>query len=154
MVLTAMMDLLTMTIPNRISLLLIAAFFAIAPYAGLSLEEMMWHVASGASMLGIAFFMFSRGWVGGGDAKIFAAIALWLGFDQLGMFAAYAAMVGGVLTIGLLILRRIPLPMMLLKMEWLARLHSKGTGVPYGIALAFAALVMYPATPFGLVIAN
>ncbi len=108
MVLTALMDLFTMTIPNRISLLLVAGFFALAPFVGLSAEQIMWHAATGAAMLALSFLMFWRGWIGGGDAKIFSAIALWLGFAQLGQFVGYAAVAGGLLTVFLLGFRRIP----------------------------------------------
>lgn len=148
MVLTALMDLFTMTIPNRISLLLVAGFFALAPFVGLSAEQIMWHAATGAAMLALSFLMFWRGWIGGGDAKIFSAIALWLGFAQLGQFVGYAAVAGGLLTVFLLGFRRIPLPLMLTRVDWVMRLHNQQTGVPYGIALAVAALMIYPSTPW------
>ena len=39
-----------------------------------------------------------------------------------------------------------PLPPILATQEWAQRLHQKGGGVPYGIALAAAALFVYPNT--------
>ena len=39
-----------------------------------------------------------------------------------------------------------PMPQLLLGREWAERLHRPESGVPYGIALAIAALVVYPHT--------
>ena len=39
------------------------------------------------------------GWIGGGDAKIAAATALWFGFDQLFPYLAVASLLGGLLTL-------------------------------------------------------
>lgn len=153
MALAGSMDLLTMTIPNRISLFLLAAFFIMAPLVGLSLEEFLLHVATGFIMLSLGILMFSRGWIGGGDAKIFAAASLWFGFAFLPEFAAYSAVAGGFLTLGLLTFRLLPLPALLAREHWIARLHHRQTGVPYGIAMAAAALCVYPSTPWLLVIA-
>ena len=39
-----------------------------------------------------------------------------------------------------------PLPRWALNIGWLSHLHDRGTGIPYGIALAVAGLVIYPET--------
>ena len=148
------MDLVTMTIPNKISIFLVAAFAVLAPFVGLSLAQFAEHLASGAAMLSIGIFMFWRGWIGGGDAKIFATVALWFGFDHLGDFATLSAIAGGVLTIGLLAFRRLPLPQIVQSQDWLVRLHHPRTGVPYGIAMAAAALMVYPSTPWFMSVIN
>ena len=144
------MDLITMTIPNRISLVLVAGFVALAPFVGLTPLQYGAHLATGAAMLAVGVFMFARGWIGGGDAKIFAAAALWFGFDHLGDFTLLSAMAGGVLTIALLVFRTMPLPNLARTQDWLVRLHHPRTGVPYGIAMAAAALMVYPSTPWFL----
>ena len=144
------MDLVTMTIPNRISIFLVAAFAILAPFVGLTAVQLAEHLASGMAMLAIGIFMFWRGWIGGGDAKIFATVALWFGFDYLGDFAMLSAIAGGVLTIGLLAFRRLPLPKLAHSQAWLVHLHHPRTGVPYGIAMAAAALMVYPSTPWFL----
>ena len=41
-----------------------------------------------------------------------------------------------------------PLPAMLAGQEWAMRLHRLDAGVPYGIALAAAALLVYPETAY------
>ncbi len=148
MALAASSDLLTMTIPNRISLMLIAGFAALALASGMSLEQIGWHCLAGALVLVVTFVFFTRGWIGGGDAKLAAATALWLGFDHLADYAIYASLLGGALTLGLLQLRRLPLPALIARQTWIERLHAKDGGIPYGIALAAAALIVYPQTPW------
>jgi prepilin peptidase CpaA len=91
---------------------------------------------------------FARGWIGGGDAKLAAATALWLGFDHLMGYALYASIFGGVLTLAMIRFRLMPLPRMLEDQDWVKRLHRLDGGVPYGIALAAAALLIYPYTPW------
>lgn len=150
MALAGSMDLITMTIPNRISIFLVAAFAIMAPLVGLNPWQLAGHVASGGAMLALGIFMFSRGWIGGGDAKIFATVALWFGFDHLGEFAVLSAAAGGVLTIALLLFRTMPLPPFAITQAWIVRLHHPRTGVPYGIAMAAAALMIYPSTPWFL----
>ena len=103
-----------------------------------------WHVLAGVLMLAITFALFNFGWVGGGDAKLAAATALWLGFGGLPHYGVLAAIFGGALTLLLLQLRRIDLPERLMSMTWLARLHDGKAGIPYGIALAIAGLLVYP----------
>jgi prepilin peptidase CpaA len=96
----------------------------------------------------VSFVFFARGWIGGGDAKLAAATALWLGFDQLLNYLVFASLFGGLLTLAILRFRAIPLPSLLANQEWAKRLHRTDSGVPYGIALAVAALAIYPDTPW------
>ena len=146
MAFAASSDLLTMTISNRVSLILIGGFFALAIAGGIGATEMLGHIGAGCLVLVVAFGFFTRGWVGGGDAKLAAATALWLGFDHLLAYLVYASLFGGALTLLLLQYRLAPLPGPLARQEWLERLHHKDGGVPYGIALAAAALAIYPDT--------
>jgi len=90
--------------------------------------------------------LFACGWIGGGDAKLAAAAVLWIGFAHLAEYLLYASLLGGALTLLLLQFRALPLPRMLVGRQWAERLHRRGGGVPYGIALAAAALVIYPQT--------
>jgi len=146
MAFAASSDLLTMTISNRLSLILAGGFFILALVSGMSGMTMLMHVAAAAVVLVVAFICFARGWIGGGDAKLAAATALWFGFDHLLDYLLYASLLGGVLTIALLQFRMMPLPRLLAGREWAERLHQKDAGVPYGIALAAAALCIYPDT--------
>ena len=146
MAFAASSDLLTMTISNRVSLILVGGFFALALAGGTSPADILSHLGAAGLVLAVAFGFFARGWIGGGDAKLAAATALWLGFDHLLPYLIYAGLLGGVLTVALLQFRMAPLPNWLARMEWVQRLHGKDAGVPYGIALAAAALAVYPDT--------
>ena len=139
-------DLFTMTISNRVSLILIAGFAVLAVASGMPLAVLGMHVGAGALVLVAAFACFAFGWMGGGDAKIAAAVGLWFGFDNLLDFLLYSSLFGGALTLLLLQARQWPLPATLCKQGWLLHLHHKETGIPYGIALAFGALLIYPQT--------
>jgi prepilin peptidase CpaA len=146
MAFAASSDLFTMTIANRVSLLLIAAFAVLAVMLGFSGTELLSHVGAAAAVLAVAFVCFACGWIGGGDAKLAAATALWFGFAHLFEYLLYASILGGFLTVLIIQFRRWPLPASLARRAWLERLHQPGGGVPYGIALAAAALLVYPQT--------
>lgn len=146
MAFAASSDLLTMTISNRISLALAGAFFLLTLVTGMSLAAIGMHLAAAALVLAVCFGFFSQGWIGGGDAKLAAATALWFGFDFLLDYLIYASLFGGVLTLVLIQFRKLPLPGPLARQPWILRLHDAGGGIPYGIALAAAALAVYPKT--------
>jgi prepilin peptidase CpaA len=144
MAFAAAYDLTTMTIPNRLTAALALAFLAVVPLCGLPMSEAAWHLAAGLLVLVVTFAMFAMGWIGGGDAKLAAGIALWLGFADLLDYLMLASILGGALTLALLAVRRYPLPRPLARLPWALRLHAPETGIPYGIALAVAALATLP----------
>ena len=142
-------DLFTMKIPNRISLALIGGFVAIAVMTRMPLETFGIHVAHRARQSCIATFaLFWMNMLGGGDAKLMAAGALWMGPDHIIEFVAYVTIFGGVLAVAMLAYRSflpanaLPLP------AWARRLHKTGEGIPYGIAIAAGGLMLFPATAF------
>jgi prepilin peptidase CpaA len=142
----AFSDLFTMTIRNRLSLILIGGFLGYALAIGLPAQQILSHGAAGIAMLAIGFTLFAFGWIGGGDAKFAAAIVLWIGFDHLLDYTLLSAIAGGALTVAILAMRSLPLPAFALGWSWLTHLHDRKTGIPYGIALAAAALLVYPET--------
>jgi prepilin peptidase CpaA len=146
MAFAAASDLFTMTISNRVSLALAAGFLALAPLSGMGLYDILLHAGAGAAVLAVAFVCFAMGWVGGGDAKVAAGAALWFGFGHLLNYLVYASLFGGALTLLLLQFRQWPLPYPFACQAWLAKLHAKDSGIPYGIALAIGALMVYPET--------
>ena len=147
MAMAAFSDLLTMTIPNRLSVVLLASFLCIAPLAGLSLHDMLLHFGAGAAVFAFCFVLFALNIMGGGDAKILTASAVWFGFnDTLTLYIAYVSVLGGFLSLFILMIRanydlilvsRLPVPQTLL--------HTKK--VPYGVAIGAAALLAYPSSP-------
>jgi prepilin peptidase CpaA len=146
MAFAASSDLFTMTISNRVALALVAGFFALAFASGMSPADMLTHSGAALAVLAVTFTLFACGWIGGGDAKLAAATALWLGFDHLVAYLLYASILGGALTLLVIQFRGLPLPAALLGQDWVERLHRRNAGVPYGIALAAAALLIYPDT--------
>jgi prepilin peptidase CpaA len=148
MALAAATDLFTMTVPNRIALVLVAGFLVAAPLVGLGWPEIGLHFGLALAALVVTFTLFSFAWIGGGDAKLFAATCLWVGPAALLSYSVFSALIGGALTLALLFWRGVPLPEMLISQNWLVRLHDPKEGVPYGIALAAAGLLVYPQTPF------
>ena len=146
MAFAASSDLFTMTISNRLSLALALGFVLLAVATGMALPDIGMHLAAAGLVLVVAFGFFSQGWIGGGDAKLAAATALWFGFGHLLDYMIYAALFGGVLTLVIIQFRRLPLPAALERQPWIMRLHEAGGGVPYGIALAAAAMMVYPKT--------
>jgi prepilin peptidase CpaA len=148
MAFAASSDLFTMTISNRVSLLLVAGFVLLAVLGGMSGQEFLSHLGAGLTVLTVAFACFAIGQVGGADAKIAAAAGLWFGFGHVLEFLIYASLFGGALTVLLLQFRQWPLPYAFIGQGWLLRLHNKEERVPYGIALAVGALAVYPETPW------
>jgi prepilin peptidase CpaA len=141
-------DLFTMKIPNRISLALIGGFVAIAVMTRMPLESIGIHVAIALGVLAATFVLFWMNMLGGGDAKLMAAGALWMGPDHIIEFLAYVTAFGGVLAVAMLAYRSFlpanafPLP------GWARRLHKTGEGLPYGIAIAAGGLLLFPETAF------
>ena len=121
-------------------------FLVLAVAAGMAPADILSHLGAGALVLAVAFGCFAMGWVGGGDAKVAAAAALWLGFGHLLNYLLYASLFGGALTLLLIQFREWPLPFPFAGQAWLLRLHAKESGIPYGIALAIGALMIYPET--------
>ena len=143
MAFAASSDLLTMRISNRLVLLLVLGFFAVALLVELPLQQFAMHVLCAVVVLVVAFSLFALGWIGGGDAKLAAATTLWLGFGLALPYLMYTALLGGGLTLAILILRRVPLAPVIARFRWLERLHDSKQGIPYGVAMAFAGLLTY-----------
>lgn len=146
MVFAATSDLLTMRIANWLVLLVVVGYLALALIAQLPWDQIGWSAVAAAVVLVVAFAFFAFGWIGGGDAKLVAASSLWVGLGLMLQYLIYAALLGGALTLIILAFRRYPLPDWLSRHKWIDRLHDTKSGVPYGIALAIAAVLVYPDT--------
>jgi prepilin peptidase CpaA len=144
----ALKDLTTFTIPNALSLALIAAFPLAALALGLPLGVIGLSVAVGAGALVIGMGMFAAGWIGGGDAKLFAAAALWIGLPGALSDLLFTGLAGGAFAVGLLGLRSAPARAVLpVGPAWFMRLVEPGENVPYGVAIAVGALAAFPLSP-------
>jgi prepilin peptidase CpaA len=133
-------DVVRYEIPNGLSLALVAAFL---PYAiSLPLSAVAAHGAAALCMLGLAAACFAFGLMGGGDAKLLAAAALWMGWHNLAAFILLTAIAGACLGVVLMTLRWfMPRPR---AGRWYSRVLDSEEGVPYGVAISGAALVLLP----------
>jgi prepilin peptidase CpaA len=146
MIYAGLMDLVTLKIRNTLVIAIGCGWLVLAPLAGFSLSEMGASAAVGAVVLVITFTFFALGWIGGGDAKLAAVTALWFRPEEAFMYFAYASVLGGILTLVILQLRTSAIPMLFYRVPWIAQLHDSRTGVPYGAAMAPAALLVFPDT--------
>ena len=146
MAFAASSDLLTMTISNKLTFALAAAFVILAPLTGMDLHTFGLHAGAAGIVLAVAFACFAFGWIGGGDAKLATVTMLWVGWDNGLEFIGLASLFGGALTLVMLSFRRVVLPASIIRQPWVQRLHDSQSGVPYGVALAAAGLAVYPHT--------
>lgn len=144
MIFAGIKDVLTMTISNRLVIVLFAAYLVLAPATGIGVDTAFLSALAATTALACTTGLFAMGWIGGGDAKLAPVVVLWLGHGLALEFALYASVFGAALTMLILPLRRISVPTSLVSRAWFRRLHDDDMGVPYGVALALAALVLLP----------
>lgn len=144
LILAAGWDITSYTIPNFLQIALVASFAAFVLATGMAPSSIATHLLSGFVGLAIGFTLFALGLIGGGDAKLFACVTLWLGFSNLPEYALLSSILGGVLTVVLLGARRLPLPQALNGQSWLLKLHEAEGAIPYGVALSAGAFFILP----------
>lgn len=147
MAMAAFCDIISMKIPNRVSVILAASFFMIAPFSGMDLVTFGWSLVAALSVFAACFALFALNVMGGGDAKILSAAALWYGFNiDLVAFLGFTGIYGGFLALIVLMIRAnqnvllispIPIPMHFFKDR---------AGIPYGVAIGAAAFSTFPDT--------
>ncbi len=146
----AISDLVSMTIPNRVSGVILASFVVLAPLSGLAWPEIGMNLVAGLAVFGVCFALFALNVMGGGDAKLLTAAAIWFGFNHsLLVFLVTVGYVGGAVTLVFLLLRSqagsvmamgIPLPPSLINAK----------KIPYGIAIAIAGFLTFEQAPIHL----
>ena len=137
-------DLVTFRIPNTIPTLLTVLFVA---GTLTSPDRVDWpgHLGAGLLMLVVGAILFRFRLVGGGDAKLLAAISLWFGWGRLTDYALAVAILGGVFGIALLVARYC---LVITQPYWarfeitLPRVLQPREDVPYGLAIGSAAFVL------------
>jgi len=142
-------DALTFRIPNWISLALLAAFPLAAFATGMSWGAVGLCVAVGAAALVLGMIMWMLKWIGGGDAKVFAAAALWMGWPAVGVFAIGTMIAGGALALLLYGFRSAAFrPLVMLGPPWMVRLAEPKEGVPYGVAISLGGIIAFLQSPY------
>jgi prepilin peptidase CpaA len=143
----AFSDLFTMTIPNRISIILIVSFFAIAVFTGMPLAAIGNQAAGALAVFVVCLVLFATNTMGGGDAKLLTATALWFGLNPaIVEFLGYVGIFGGLVTLIIMMIRTqadtilaigLPVPNSILMAK----------KIPYGIAIAIGGFLAFPSSP-------
>ena len=147
----AVTDAVSYTIPNWLNGAILALFVIFILTESIDGHAISWsilrlHLLGGAAALAAGIMLFAAGWVGGGDAKLFAVACLWLGLGAMLNYALLVCIIGGVLAVAILTFRRLPLSPKLTARPWVRRLAQSRDGIPYGVALGLAALLVLPYT--------
>ncbi|HEY3814654.1 MAG TPA: prepilin peptidase [Caulobacteraceae bacterium] len=145
MIISALSDVTTMTIPNRVSIALVLGFYPTALLDGLSVQDVAISTGIGLALLVAGMGMFALRWVGGGDAKLFAAAGLWIGLPGLAPYLMWTTLAGGMFSLGLILMRNWMHPYAAGAPAWVGRLLAPKGDVPFGVAIAAGALAAYPA---------
>ena len=97
-------DVIRLRIPNLIPVGLVA-LFAFQLLVGRSFQDPLDHfLAMGLALLAL-LPLFALNMLGGGDVKLLAAVALWLGIDKLAALLILVGIVGGVFALFWLAMR-------------------------------------------------
>ena len=146
MIAAAAYDVMTLTIPNWISLALLALFPVLALVTGLGWHELAVDCGIGAVALVIGVAAFAFGVVGGGDAKLFAAVALYMGPLGIAPYVFDVAIAGGVLAMIFIVLHQPRLEEWTRRSPVLAQIVSRGMAIPYGVAIVAGGLLAFPSS--------
>lgn len=136
-------DFTTMTIPNWISIYLIAAYFVIAPMAWQGWADFATHLMVFAATFSVCLFFFAIGGFGGGDAKLLAATSIWWVWQDMFVYILATAVIGGAIAFFLMIGRKW-VPARILSNKYMMLQFKDEKRMPYGLALAAGALLTLP----------
>ena len=144
-------DFTTMRITNRTSLAMLAGFFVTLPLTWAGLPVFAEHMAVGGVFFLAGFAMFAFGWLGGGDAKLMSAIAIWFGWGDAVNFILYTTLVGAGIALFIMLSQRFA-PAGMRGLPVLRTLQGNGGDMPYGLALMAGALLVWPGSQIGLML--
>ena len=147
LVYAACSDVARLTIPDWVSIAMTALFVAAALVDSMPLTEIALHLGVGAGVLVVGFLLFQVNVIGGGDAKLLAAGAVWTGSAAFAPFVFWTAVAGGVAALSLLAARRF-IKQAETNPAFVNRLLERRAGVPYGVAIMTGGLAALPALPF------
>lgn len=145
-VMAGVSDFRTLRIPNWLTGALALAFPLAALVAGQSVDWLS-HVGAGVAVFAVAAVLFALRLMGG-DVKLLAATALWVGLGQLLPFLMLVALVGGVFALVCVVLRHpFVQTAILATLRRLPVFAHKDLPIPYGIPIAVAGVLMVPTLP-------
>jgi prepilin peptidase CpaA len=146
-IVAALKDATSFTIPNWISAGLVLAFLPVALILHMPWDAVGVCALSAFAALVCGMGLFALGWCGGGDAKLLAACALWLGWPGVMTFLLATGVAGGLLAAGLITARKGMIGALIgAGPGWLGRLMRPEEDLPYGLAIAVGALAAFPSS--------
>lgn len=140
-------DIASLTISNWVSIALASAYPILALASGQSLPDVGLHLLFGFGVLAAGFVLFQMNIIGGGDAKLFAAVSVWTGIAEFRTFILGAAMIGGLLALALVAARQF-IPQTEAYPGFVNQLLKKQNGIPYGVAILGGGLLALPRLSF------
>jgi prepilin peptidase CpaA len=147
LIIAALNDVYEFKIPNWVSLTLFFAYFAAGAGLGAPPAQLLEGFLFGCAALVVGFALFAGKVFGGGDAKLLAACAPWIGLSGLAPFLLNTAFAGAALAVGLTVFRRTPALPVYAQAPWLMRLHQRPKDIPYAVAIAAGGLLSFSQTP-------
>jgi len=139
-------DVARLIIPNWVSIALVAIFPIAALIAGAPWMDVGMHILFGAIVLAVGFVLFQFNIIGGGDAKLLAAVSVWTGVAAFMPFFVWTVIAGGVMALALLTARQL-IPVGSYP-GFVEHLLKKQNGIPYGVAIMIGALMAIPSLPY------
>lgn len=137
-------DFTSMRIPNRLCALLFAGYFGTTLWSHQSLHAASIHLSVFLCVLLVGFLLFFTGVMGGGDGKLMASTALWIGWNPILVdYLVLAGVLGGLVSLFALFTRSLssywPVP------GWVPGwLTERACKVPFGVALGASGIIVYP----------
>lgn len=140
-------DIASLTIPNWVSIALAGAFPVAALASGMGMIDVGAHLLFGLGALVVGFLLFQANIIGGGDAKLIAAVCVWTGFSAYIPFLLWTTVTGGLLALVLVTARQL-LPQTAAYPAFVSHLLQKQNGIPYGVAILGGGIMSIPSLPF------
>lgn len=143
----AVTDVRSYRIPNWVCVAVVV-LFAVAAIVGMNLERIWPHMVVGAAVFAVGYLLYALTGMGAGDAKLGAAIALWVGPASFQIWLIYFALAMLALAIALVGVRRAMLSVV--GPEPSVKVLRRGAPVPLGLALSTSAILASPGFDPGL----
>ncbi len=145
-VMAGISDFFTLKIPNWLNAVIAVSVIPFVLFSDMPMELFAWHIIAGLVAFVAGFVLFAANLIGGGDAKMLAACAVWVGWDALIPFAVITVFAGGALVVAMKVWVFFADRKDNKGMDWAQGLLSKKPQLPYGIAIASGGVMVFPAT--------
>ncbi len=149
LVYAACSDIARLIIPNWVSIALVASFPVFAVAHAMAPLQIGGHLLFGFAVLVVGFGLFAAKIIGGGDAKLLAAAAVWTGYASFLPLIFWMALSGGLMALILMQARKW-VPYVEGAPAFVNKLLVHGSGIPYGVAIMVGGLMAIPSLPFVL----